>query len=139
MSVDEQMFQDRRFFEEVNRKNLAISDELMAPDFVSHSPTGTTQGLEAFKQYFSGYFIAFPDLQFTMEEQLAMGHQCVVQWTARGTHQGMLAGIAPTGKSTTISGVTISHWAHGKVIESWVYFDNLGLMQQLGVIPTQLG
>jgi steroid delta-isomerase-like uncharacterized protein len=136
MSAEENKVNDRRIFEEgLNRQNLAIFDTLVATDAVSHNPTGTTQGLDAYKQYLSVYFTAFPDLKFTAEAQIADADQSVVQWTARGTHQGMLAGIPATGRSATTPGITFNRWANGRIVESWVYFDNLGLMQQLGVIP----
>lgn len=136
MSAEENKVNDRRFFEEgLNRQNLAIADEFLATDVVGHTPTGTTQGLEAYKQYLSAYFSAFPDLQFTLGAQLADGDLTATQWTATGTQQGALAGIPPTGKSATTTGLTLNRRANGKIVESWVYFDNLSLMQQLGVIP----
>jgi predicted ester cyclase len=136
MSAEENKVNDRRFFDEgLNRQNLAVADEFLATHIVGHTPTGTTQGLEAYKQYLSLYFSAFPDLQFTVGAQLADGDLTAVQWTATGTQQGALAGIPPTGKSATTAGLTLNRHANGKVVESWVYFDNLSLMQQLGVIP----
>jgi steroid delta-isomerase-like uncharacterized protein len=136
VSAEEQKANDRRFFTEgLNRQNLTVYDELVATTVVGHTPAGTTQGLEAYKQFIAAYFTAFPDLQFTVEAQIAEGDQSVVHWTARGTHQGMLGPVPPTGKSATTPGITLSRWANGKVVESWIYWDNLALMQRLGVIP----
>lgn len=138
MSTEEHKAAHRRTFEEgLNQQDLSVIDELTAASVVSHSPTGTTHGLAAYKQYLSAYLTAFPDLQFTIEAQLAEGEWSVVHWTARGTHQGPLAGIPPTGNETTTPGVTLSRWTNGKIVEIWSFFDNLGLMQQLGVIPKQ--
>ncbi len=81
------------------------------------------------------YRSAFPDLHFTVEEVIADGDKVVARYSARGTHKGELNGIAPTGKSTNVSGVTIARIANGKVAESWVNWDALGLMRQLGVVP----
>ena len=140
MSAEENKGVDRRLIEEgLNQRNLAIYDEFSASNIVNHTPTGTIQGTEAYKQYLSAYITAFPDLRFTIESQLADGDFSAVHWTARGTHQGMLAGIPATGKSATTPGVTLLRRANGKVVESWIYFDNLALLQQLGVIPTLLG
>jgi steroid delta-isomerase-like uncharacterized protein len=138
MSAEDLKTKDRRAIEEgLNQKNLAVYDELVAADVVNHSPTGTTHGLAAYKQFLSAYFTAFPDLHFTIHAQLAEGDLSVVHWTASGSQQGPLAGIPPTGKQATNQGVGISRWVNGKVQEGWVFFDNLSLMQQLGVIPKQ--
>ncbi|HEV2456792.1 MAG TPA: ester cyclase, partial [Ktedonobacterales bacterium] len=138
MSAEEHKAHDRRIVEEgLNGKNLAVLDEVAATDVVAHSPTGTTQGLDAYKQYIGAYFAAFPDLRFTIEAQLAEGDQSVIHWIARGTHQGPLAGIPATGKQPTTPGVTLTRWANGKAVEVWTYFDNLRLMQELGVMPAR--
>jgi steroid delta-isomerase-like uncharacterized protein len=136
MSAEENKANDRRLFEEgLNRQNLAVTDELAATNVVGHTPAGTIQGVEAYKQFLSSYFTAFPDLKFTIEAQIAEGDQSIVHWTARGTHQGMLGPVPPTGKSATTPGITLTRWANGKVVDIWTYWDNLALMQQLGVIP----
>ncbi|HEV2458565.1 MAG TPA: ester cyclase [Ktedonobacterales bacterium] len=138
MSAEEHKANDRRIIEEgLNRKNLAFLDGITATDVVAHSPTGAIQGLAAYRQYLEAYLTAFPDLRFTIEAQLAEGDQSVMHWTARGTHQGALAGIPATGKQATTPGVTLTRWASGKAVEVWTYFDNLHLMQELGVIPAR--
>ncbi len=85
---------------------------------------------------------AFPDLHFTIEEQLAEGDKVMTRWTARGTHLGELGSsqhpeapkIPPTGNQATWVGVTISRWADGKIVEQWIQRDLMSLMQQLGVV-----
>ncbi len=128
----------RRFLEEAfNSGNLAVVDELVAPEFVNHDaalPEPTT-GIEAAKASINGYREAFPDLRLTIEQQLAEGEYVATRWSARGTHQGDLMGIAPTGKQATVTGITIDRIVDGKFVESWTNWDTLGLMQQLGVIP----
>jgi predicted ester cyclase len=69
---------------------------------------------------------------------MAEAEMSATRWTSHGTHQGSLSGIPPTGIQTTNSGITMSRWANGKIAEIWAFFDNLGLMQQLGVIPAKL-
>ena len=71
----------------------------------------------------------------TIEDIIAEGETVVARWTCRGTHKGDLSGIAPTGKQFNISGVSIARFASGKVVEGWINWDALGLMQQLGVVP----
>ena len=130
----------RRFFDEVwNKGNLTVLNEIIAKDHVSSGP-GTLPGLptgpEGTKQLVTMYRNAFPDLRFTIEEQIAEGDKVVTRWTADGTHQGELAGIPPTNKTSTVTGVAVDRIANGKVVESWGIFDQFGMMQQLGLIPT---
>ena len=69
-----------------------------------------------------------------MDDQLAEGDKVATRWTARGTHAGEIAGIGPTGKDVTVTGLTISRFAGGKVVEQWTTWDTLGMLVQLGVI-----
>jgi steroid delta-isomerase-like uncharacterized protein len=139
MSPEETKTKGRRLIEEVwNQKNLEVCDEIFAADVISHGPTGTSQGVAAQKQFISAYLAAFPDLHFTIEAQMSEAEMSATRWTGHGTHQGPLAGIPPTGIQTTNSGITMSHWVNGKIVEIWSFFDNLSLMQQLGVIPARL-
>jgi len=130
----------RRLFEEVwNKGNLAVLNELIANDHVNSGP-GTLPGLptgpEGAKQFVMMYRNAFPDTHFTIDEQIAEGEKVVTRWTAHGTHQGELLGIPATGKSSTVTGISVDRIVNGKIVESWGIFDQFGMMQQLGVIPT---
>jgi predicted ester cyclase len=82
---------------------------------------------------------AFPDLQFTIEDHIAEGNKVATRVTLRGTHSGRYLDIAPTGKKITVSGMTISHVVDGKIVEIWITRDDLGLLQQLGVVPQMEG
>ena len=129
----------RRFFEEVwNKGNLTLLNEIIAKDHVSSGP-GTLPGLptgpEGSKQLVTVYRNAFPDVHFTIDEQIAEGDKVVTRWSAHGTHQGELAGIPATGKSSTVTGIALDRVVNGKIAESWGIFDQFGMMQQLGVIP----
>ena len=136
MSTEDNKAAIRRGIEEVwNQKNVAIVDEIAAPDYVSHSPTMTTHGLEQYKQLVMMYFAAFPDLHLTIEDEIAEGDKVVTRVTARGTHQGSFMGIPPTGKHAVVTGIVIDRFANGKTVEAWTNLDDLGLLQQLGVIP----
>ena len=128
----------RRFLEEAfNSGNLDVVDELVAPEFVNHDAALPEPGvgIEAAKASITGYREAFPDLRLTIEEQLAEGEYVTTRWSARGTHQGNLMGMTPTGKQATVTGITIDRIVDGRFVESWTNWDTLGLMQQLGVIP----
>jgi steroid delta-isomerase-like uncharacterized protein len=130
----------RRFLEEVwNKGKLAVLDEIIAKDHVNSGP-GTLPGLptgpEGSKQLVTVYRNAFPDVHFTIDEQIAEGDKVVTRWTAHGTHKGELVGIPATGKSSTVTGIGVDRIVNGKIVESWGIFDQFGMMQQLGVIPT---
>lgn len=111
--------------------------ELVAADFVGHFPgQPAIEGLEAYRQFGSQYFSAFPDLQITPEDLIAEGDQVTIRYSWRGTHKAELMGIPPTGKQVVTSGISILRIANGKIAEQWDNFDNLGMLQQIGVIPT---
>jgi predicted ester cyclase len=78
---------------------------------------------------------AFPDTRITIEDQVAEGDRVVTRWTARGTHQGDLMGIPPSGVSGEIGGVTINRISRGKIAATWGSYDLLGLMRQIGAVP----
>ena len=129
----------RRFFEEVFGKGkLNVLDEIIVKDHINSGPAnppGLPAGLEGTKQLVNVYRNAFPDVHFTIDEQIAEGDKVVTRWTAHGTHQGELVGIPATGKSSTVTGIALDRIVNGKIAESWGIFDQFGMMQQLGVIP----
>jgi steroid delta-isomerase-like uncharacterized protein len=137
MSTEQNKAQVRRLTEEVwNRGNFAVLDELIAMDYVGHESSMTIQGQAGARQFISQYRSAFPDLHFTIEDMIAEGDKVVARWSVTGTHEGNLLGIPPTGKRTVGTGITIIRFVEGKDQEDWVNWDALGLMQQLGVIPS---
>ena len=83
------------------------------------------------------YLAAFPDLQYTLHDEVAEGDIIAVRWTATGTHKGELNGIAPTGRRFQVTGTTTACLRNGKFIESWSNWDALGLMEQLGLPLSQ--
>lgn len=135
MSTEQNKDNDRRLVEGLNQGNVAVFDEVTVPNYVGHESSTTMQGLEAYKQFLSAYLTAFPDLHFTIEDQVAEGNKVATRITARGTHQGSLMGIPPTGKQITVTGLYIVRYANGKAEESWLNFDALGLLQQIGAVP----
>jgi steroid delta-isomerase-like uncharacterized protein len=138
MSADTKAIARRLLEEAFNSGNLDVVDELLAPEFVNYDavlPEPAT-GIDAAKASIGGYRAAFPDLRITLEQQVAEGELVATRWTARGTHQGELFGMTPTGKQATVTGITIDRIVDGRFVESWTNWDTLGLMQQLGVVPS---
>jgi steroid delta-isomerase-like uncharacterized protein len=126
----------RRIFDEMESKgNLAVADEIFASDFAMHSPFGESHGPDGAKQFVQMLRSAFPDLHSTVEDQLAEGDKVATRFTARGTHKGELNGIPASGNTMEISGIVISRFANGKIIEQWGNPDVFGLMRQIGAIP----
>jgi steroid delta-isomerase-like uncharacterized protein len=118
-------------------RDLAVIDQLIAEDYVGHDPTQPEPilGRAGFKQFVGVYQSAFEDATVTIDDQIAEGDQVVTRWTGRGTHTGELMGIAPTGKEVTVSGLTVSRLAGGKIVEEWELMDALGMLVQLGAVP----
>lgn len=137
MSTEENKAIICRWIEECyNQGNLTVADELVATDYVNHSaPLGQTPGLDGEKQYAAMIRSAYPDFQMSIEDQIAEGDKVVTRYTARGTHQAEFLGIPSTGKQIVVTGIHIHRIAGGKVVEGWSEFDQLGALQQLGVVP----
>ena len=140
MSTDENKAIARRLYEEgFNAHNPDVFDELFAADFGQHVAStlpGTWGDREAAKQTFATIFGAFPDWQVTVEDMIAEGDKVVGRYTAQGTQRGEFMGIPATGKPITTTVIDIFRIANGKIAEHWVESDTLGMMQQLGVIPS---
>jgi steroid delta-isomerase-like uncharacterized protein len=128
----------RRVFDELwNKGNLPVADELFASTYTHHDPStpDAGRGPESEKKRVTLYRTALHDLRLTIEDIIAEGEMVTARWSCRGTHKGDLNGIAPTGKQIAISGISIVRFASGKMVEGWINWDALGLMQQLGVVP----
>ncbi len=133
MSTEDNKALVRRWYEDFNQRNLEY--ELFISDFVYHTPSMTLRGLDEFKQFLSHYLTAFPDARFTVEDEIAEGELVASRATLHGTHQGEFMGIQPTGKQVTSTGIALDRIVGGKFVEGWLEADNLGMLQQLGVIP----
>jgi len=130
----------RKFIAEVwNQGKFDVLEELVAPDCVTHDPAapgGEIRGLDGIKELVSMYRNAFPDTELEIKDLILDGNKVAARITASGTHKGALMGIAPTGKRVSISGTSITHFRDGKQVESWASYDQLGMLQQLGVMPS---
>jgi steroid delta-isomerase-like uncharacterized protein len=128
----------RRVFDELwNKGNLRVADEFFASTYTHHDPStpDAGRGPESEKKRVTLYRTALHDLRLTIEDIIAEGEMVMARWSCRGTHKGDLNGIAPTGKQIAISGISMVRFASGKMVEGWINWDALGLMQQLGVVP----
>jgi steroid delta-isomerase-like uncharacterized protein len=130
----------RRFYEEiVGQDNLDAIEEVFAADYVDHDPANEeqTRGTDGVRAEAGMYKSAFPDMRFTIHEQIAEGDLVVTRWTNQGTHEGELQGMPATGKSVSVEGMTIHRIADGKIAEGWWNWDTMGLMRQLGAISEE--
>jgi steroid delta-isomerase-like uncharacterized protein len=126
----------RRSWEVVDNPDLI--DEIYASDLVWHEPDQDVHGLEEARQFVTMYKTAFPDLNVTVEDVISEGDNAVTRYTIRGTHQGEIEEFGPpTGRQMELQGITIHRIADGKIVEEWERYDNLSLMQQLGLVPEQ--
>jgi len=124
-----------------NAGNLALIAERVSVERIDHDPGGPATGEVAGQQELIDsvrqYRTAFPDLHFEFGPQVAEDELVATRWTARGTHSGPLDDIPPTGKSVEVTGIFLERLAGGKIVESWVEYDRLGLRRQLGLIAEE--
>jgi steroid delta-isomerase-like uncharacterized protein len=128
----------RRLYEDVwNKRKLEVVSDLFSPSHALHDSnfSGSSVGPEAYKIQAAMFLSAFPDLRFTVEDTVAEKDKLVASWTISGTHKGEFMGIRPTNKRMSVEGITIHYIANGKIIDSNISWDALGLMRQLGVFP----
>ena len=128
----------RRQAELMNQHDLEGKLALFSPHYQDHSapPPGLPSGIEGDRHFFTMLLNAFPDLEVTIEDLVAEGDRVVERLMIRGTHKGMFMGAAPTGKHVTWGFINIYRIADGKVVDLWSEGDHLGLMQQVGLIPS---
>jgi steroid delta-isomerase-like uncharacterized protein len=127
----------RRLFEEPWTGDFSSIDELVASDYVGYDPAEpeAIKGPAGVKANFEKYKAGFSNARITVEEQIAEGDTVATRWVGRGTHDGEIAGIAPTGKEVTVTGFTFSRLENGKVVEEHQVWDALGMLVQLGAVP----
>jgi predicted ester cyclase len=136
MSIEENKAVVQRFFKELlSTDNFSVTDEILAPDFRFYfAGSPDPMDLQSYKEFLVMRRAAFPDRHFTVEEMVAEGDKVSARFTMRGTHEGEMRGIAPTGKTVTMTGIDIIRLREGKMVEDRVEVDQLGMMRQLGVI-----
>ena len=126
----------RRFLEEcLTGKRVAVIDELFSPGYVNNAATSDiTPDLEGYKERV-GYMIeSFPDLKIDIHDIFSVGDRVAVRLTARGTHRADFLGVAPTGRRMSWTAIAIYRVVDGRIVERWENRDDLGMMQQLGLV-----
>lgn len=115
--------------------DLSVIEEIVAPDFVSHSaPPGLGRGREGVKQWAQVFHRAFPNIYSNVEDVIVAGDKVVERFSSGGTHLGDFMGIPPTGRDGTITGINIFRLANGQIVEHWGNSDDMGMMRQLGLV-----
>jgi predicted ester cyclase len=126
-----------RFYEEIDKGNLDVIDELVAEDYLDHNPPpfpGLAKGREGVKQFFKISWEATPGYHH-IEDQIAEGDRVVTRLTSYGKHEGDLPGAPRTGNDLKMTSITIHRIADGKLVEKWSEKDVLGFLKQIGVMP----
>jgi steroid delta-isomerase-like uncharacterized protein len=138
MSADANIKLIRRLYDEGwNENNLDVYDELVTEDFVDHQAVpGLPPGREGFKMLNVIFRSALPDITVEHETIVAEDDKVACRWTSTGTHQGELFGIPPTGKKVSVTATVLYRVENGRLAEGWINRDDVGLMRQLGVIPS---
>jgi predicted ester cyclase len=134
--LDELRAVARRFRGELwNSGDLAIADEIIAPGCPIHARlplvTDFARGPEALRQLVLFYRLAFSEIEMHVEQVVAEGDTVVVRWRGKGTHTGDLLGLPPTHRRTVTTGIDMLRVAGGRIVEGWVNWDTLSLLEQL--------
>jgi steroid delta-isomerase-like uncharacterized protein len=124
----------RRWFAELDKRNLDIIDELLPVDYVDHNPpiSDLPPGREGVRQASQMLVDAFPDAVHTIESQTAEGDRVMTQLTVRATFQGAILGFQPTGNVVELSGIAVHRVADSLLVEHWAYTDMASFMRQIG-------
>jgi predicted ester cyclase len=126
---------ERIWIEGLNRGDLSVAPRTFVPDCVIHM-TGVPEplrGIEAWTQVVAGLLAAFPDLRFTVEDQVGSGDRMAFRWHATGTHTGPLGAVPPTGRRVALDGLIVDHLRDGRVVERWEQWDQPRMLAQLGL------
>lgn len=138
MSTEQNKSIVSRWMDELfNKGNMSINDEIVSPNYLNNDPNlpEENRSRDGFKQFVSTVRSAFPDFQLSCLDQIAEGDRVVTRFSLSGTHKGEFMGIATTNRQSQLTGISIERLTKGKIVETWVNWDALGMMQQLGVIP----
>ena len=137
MSADENIQLMRRWFQEVwNEGRIQTVYELLAPDAIARGQRGATaeiRGPEEFVKFVSEIRGAFPDIKVTVEDVFGAGDKVVLRWSGVMTHTGDALGMPASGRTVRSTGITIARIVEGKIVEGWDCWDQLGMLEQIGV------
>lgn len=137
MFMENKTIAHRLYGEVWNERKLGVVDELISPSHALHDPHASDSqiGPEAYKRQVARFTTAFPDLRFAIQDMVSEENKLAVFWMISGTHEGEFNGIPPTKNKVTVEGITIHQIANGKILDSYISWDALGLMRQLGEAP----
>ena len=137
MSAEESKAIVRRYLGVYEQGNIELLDELLAPDYINHTPAtpDLPTGPEGVKGVVTMFRGAMLDLRVVVEDMIAEDDKVAVRYTLEGTHEGELFGVPPTGQRLSIKSITVERVSNGKIRDHWRVTDSLDMMQQLGVIP----
>jgi steroid delta-isomerase-like uncharacterized protein len=127
---------ERTWIEGLNRGDVSVADKVFATDCVIHINGSPERNLavDGFKQMVSGLLAAFPDLHFTVEDQIVAGDKVATRWVAEGTNRAAFGSVPATGRQMRVDGLILDRVADGRVVERWEQWDQMGMMQQLGLV-----
>ncbi len=123
----------RRWFEEMwNERHDELIDEMIAPEAICQSTGGLLRGPDEFRvRVYQPFVAAFPDLRIVVVGTVTEGDQVVVRWTATGTHRGDTLGMAASGRTVFMRGMTWIRFAGGRMVEGWDTWDQRELIESL--------
>jgi steroid delta-isomerase-like uncharacterized protein len=140
MSIEQNKALVHKYADRINAKDLAGVLTLFGSSHIEHAVfPGMVSGIESLHAFLNMLFAGFPDVQMTILDTIAEGDRVVLRAITEGTHTGMFLGIPPTGKRAKWSSIDIHRIAGGKIVEHWLETDQLGLLQQLGLVPPPSG
>ena len=124
------------FDEAFNQGNLDVVDKLLIPDHSTHTNFGgIPNGPQGLKCLIAMFRNAFPDIHWTLEDEIKQGDKLAAHWTMRGTHTGQFLGNPPTGRPVEVQGIIFARTENGRIVEDWTLVDEMGILQQLGLVP----
>jgi steroid delta-isomerase-like uncharacterized protein len=130
----------RRYFEQIlNHGDFLVAETVLAPNCIFRNPPVVARGVTEFTTVIADVRAAFPDLHFTIHDEIAEGDKVVTRWTVTGTQRGDFLGHPASGKQIDVTGINIFRIDGGRVQEIWVNMDRLGEAVQLGWIESLTG
>ena len=127
---------EKTWIDGLNRGDVSPADETFASNCIIHMAGAPESSLSVadFKDLVSGLLTAFPDFHVSIEDQMASGDKVAFRWVAKGTHTGPLGEAPPTGKQVQFDGLIFDHVVGEQVVERWEQWDQMGLLEQLGLV-----
>ncbi|MGO4953345.1 ester cyclase [Paenibacillus sp. DRB1-1] len=138
MTIETNKQQMHRFTEFINTASVKLAEELIAPDAIFYVPAreDAMKGPDGYLAIIQMMRTGFPDIQWTLKEMVAEGDKVAARFIMRGTHQGSFFGFPPTGKTIEVQAMNFYRFSGGQIVEEYGQPDMLGLLQQIGAVPS---